>query len=121
MILAPFRKLFTFVFLDGDFNIAEDFFADAADGTSQSVYRLGRVEVEHRHEVFRAKVGIFCQTAPGQQHIGRADGSGIEECHAFVIALSISDTRDSTTSSLIRCCVVQSFPTGTLLYWEQVY
>lgn len=27
----------------------------------------------------------------------------------------------STTSSLIRCCVVQSFPTGTLLYWEQVY
>ena len=30
-------------------------------------------------------------------------------------------TRDSTTSSLIRCCVVQSFPTGTLLYWEQVY
>lgn len=21
----------------------------------------------------------------------------------------------------VRCCVVQSFPTGTLLYWEQVY
>ena len=37
------------------------------------------------------------------------------------LALSISETRDSTTSSLIRCCVVQSFPTGTLLYWEQVY
>ena len=37
------------------------------------------------------------------------------------VALSISETRDSTTSSLIRCCVVQSFPTGTLLYWEQVY
>ena len=34
---------------------------------------------------------------------------------------SISETRDSTTSSLIRCGVVQSFPTGTLLYWEQVY
>ena len=28
---------------------------------------------------------------------------------------------DRLTSSLIRCCVVQSFPTGTLLYWEQVY
>ena len=42
--------------------------------------------------------------------------------HAYsAIALSISETRDSTTSSLIRCCVVQSFPTGTLLYWEQVY
>ena len=29
--------------------------------------------------------------------------------------------RDSTTSSLIRCCVAQSFPTGILLYCEQVY
>ena len=37
------------------------------------------------------------------------------------LALSISETRDNTTSSLIRCCVVQNFPTGTLLYWEQVY
>ena len=43
-------------------------------------------------------------------------------CFAYsAMALSISETRDNTTSSLIRCCVVQSFPTGTLLYWEQVY
>lgn len=27
----------------------------------------------------------------------------------------------STTSSLMRCCVEQSFPTGILLYCEQVY
>jgi len=87
IFIAPFRQLFTFVFLNSDFDIAEDFFADAADGTSQSFYRLGRVEVEHRHKVLQAKVGIFCQTAPGQQHIGRADGSGVEECHAFVIVM----------------------------------
>ena len=43
-------------------------------------------------------------------------------CFAYsAMALSISETRDSTTSSLIRCWVLQSFPTGTLLYWEQVY
>lgn len=45
-------------------------------------------------------MGIFCQTAPGQQHIGRADGSGIEECHAFVIVMilfqirSVNDAED---------------------------
>ena len=34
---------------------------------------------------------------------------------------SISETRDSTTSSLIRCWVLQSVPQGTLVYCEQVY
>ena len=43
---------------------------------------------------------MFCQTAPGQQHIGRADGSGVEECHAFVIVMipfqirSVNDVED---------------------------
>ena len=37
------------------------------------------------------------------------------------MALSISETRDSTTSSLIRCWVLQSVPQGTLMYCEQVY
>ena len=53
--MAPFRQLFTFIFLNGDFDIAEDFFADAADGTTQSINGLGCVEVEHRHEVLRAE------------------------------------------------------------------
>ena len=38
-------------------------------------------------------MGIFCQTAPGQQHIGRADGSGVEECHAFVIVMILFQIR----------------------------
>ena len=37
------------------------------------------------------------------------------------MALSISETRDNTTSSLIRCWVLQSVPQGTLVYCEQVY
>ena len=91
--MAPFRQLFTFIFLDGDFDIAEDFFADAADGTTQSINGLGCVEVEHRHEVLQAKVGIFCQTTPGQQHIGGADGGCVEECHAFVIVMILLQIR----------------------------
>ena len=38
-------------------------------------------------------MGIFCQTAPGQQHIGRADGSSVEECHAFVIVMILFQIR----------------------------
>ena len=91
--MAPFRQLFTFIFLNGDFDIAEDFFADAADGTTQSINGLGCVEVEHRHEVLRAKVGIFGKTTPGQQHIGGADGCGVEECHAFVIVMILFQIR----------------------------
>ena len=91
--MAPFRQLFTFIFLDGDFDIAEDFFADAADGTTQSINGLGCVEVEHRHEVLQAKVGIFCQTTPEQQHIGGADGGCVEECHAFVIVMILLQIR----------------------------
>ena len=91
--MAPFRQLFTFIFLNGDFDIAEDFFADAADGTTQSINGLGCVEVKHRHKVLRGKVGIFCQTTPGQQHIGGAGGSGVEECHAFVIVMILFQIR----------------------------
>ncbi|MFR3879021.1 MAG: hypothetical protein ACLTX9_01615 [Oscillospiraceae bacterium] len=32
-------------------------------------------------------MGIFGKTTPGQQHIGGADGCGVEECHAFVIVM----------------------------------
>ena len=32
-----------------------------------------------------------------------------------------NETRDNTTSSLIRCCVLQSVPQGTFVYCEQVY
>lgn len=45
------------------------------------------VEVKHRHEILWAKVGIFGKTAAGQQHIGCADGCGVEKCHAFVIVM----------------------------------
>ena len=38
-------------------------------------------------------MGIFCQTAPGQQYIGGADGSGVEECHAFVIVMILFQIR----------------------------
>ena len=38
-------------------------------------------------------MGIFCQPAPGQQNISRADGSGVEECHAFVIVMILFQIR----------------------------
>ena len=38
-------------------------------------------------------MGIFCQTTPGQQYIGGADGSGVEECHAFVIVMILFQIR----------------------------
>ena len=38
-------------------------------------------------------MGIFCQTTPGQQHIGGADGSGVEECYAFVIVMILFQIR----------------------------
>ena len=115
--MAPFRQLFTFIFLNGDFDIAENFFADAADGTTQSINGLGCVEVEHRHEVLQAKVGIFCQTTPGQQHIGGADGCGVEECHAFVIVmilLQIRTVNDVEDILLVGEEVFRDFHRGNL-------
>ena len=38
-------------------------------------------------------MGIFCQATPGQQHIGGADGSGVEERHAFVIVMILLQIR----------------------------
>ena len=38
-------------------------------------------------------MGIFCQTTPGQQHIGGADGGCVKECHAFVIVMILLQIR----------------------------
>ena len=91
--MAPFRQLFAFVFFDSDFDTAEDSFANLADGAAQSIYRLGRVEVEHRHEVLRAKVCILHQTTPGKQGVGGADGGCVDERHAFVIVMILFQIR----------------------------
>ena len=82
--MAPFRQLFAFVFFDGDFNAAQDFFADLADGAAQGEYSLGRIEVKDRHELLRGKVGILKKFAPGKQGVGGAYGGCIDECHAFI-------------------------------------
>ena len=98
--MAPFRQLFPFVFFDGDFDTAQDFFTDLADGAAQGEYSLGRIEVKDRHEILRVKVGISCQPAPGKQGVGGADGGCVEECHAFVIVMillqirSVNDVED---------------------------
>ena len=98
--MAPFRQLFAFVFFDGDFDTAQNFFADLADGAAQSENRLRRIEVKDRHELLRVKVGISRQTAPGKQYVGGADGGCVEECHAFVIVMiplqirSVNDAED---------------------------
>ncbi|MDY4508451.1 MAG: hypothetical protein SPD95_06980 [Candidatus Faecousia sp.] len=98
--MAPFRQLFAFVFFDGDFDTAEDFFADFADGAAQSIYRLGCIEVKDRHEILCAKVGIFHQTTPGKQCVGGAYGGCVDERHAFVEVMiplqmrSVNDVED---------------------------
>ena len=98
--MAPFRQLFAFVFLDGDFDAAQDFFADLADSAAQSIHRLGCIEVKDRHEILCAKVGVLNQTAPGKQGVGGADGGCVDECHAFVEVMiplqmrSVNDVED---------------------------
>ena len=98
--MAPFRQLFAFVFFDGDFDTAEDFFTDLADGTAQSIHRLGCIEVKDRHEILCAKVGVLNQTAPGKQGVGGAYCGCVDECHAFVEVMiplqmrSVNDVED---------------------------
>ena len=98
--MAPFRQLFAFVFFDGDFNTAQDFFADFADGAAQSIHGLGCIEVKDRHELLRGKVGISRQAAPGKQGVGGANGGCVDESHTFVIVMiplqirSVNDAED---------------------------
>ncbi|MDY6180446.1 MAG: hypothetical protein SPI15_06295 [Candidatus Faecousia sp.] len=116
--MAPFRQLFAFVFFDGDFDTAENFFADLADGAAQSVHCLGRIEVKDRHEILCAKVSIFHQTAPGKQSIGGADGGCVDECHAFVevmIPLQMRSVNDVEDVLLMGKEVFRDFHGGNLL------
>ena len=98
--MAPFRQLFAFVFFDGDFDTAQDFFADLADSAAQSIYRLGGIEVKDRHEILWVKVGVSTQAAPGKQGVGGAYCGCVDECHAFVEVMiplqmrSVNDVED---------------------------
>ena len=91
--MAPFRQLFAFVFFDGDFDTAQDFFTDLADGAAQSENCLGRIEVKDRRELLWVKVGISRQTAPGKQGVGGADGRCVDKGHAFVIVMILLQIR----------------------------
>ena len=116
--MAPFRQLFAFVFFDGDFDTAQDFFADLADGAAQGEYGLGRIEVKDRNELLRVKVGISRQTAPGKQGVGGADGGCVEECHAFVIVmipLQIRSVNDAEDVLLVGKEIFCDFDGGNLL------
>lgn len=115
--------LFTFVFLDGDFNAPKDSFADLADSGSQGSYRLGRIEVKDRHEVLRVKAGVRTQTAPGKQAVSGADRGCIEERHAFVIImilLQMGTVNDAKNVLLVGKIVFRDFYAGNLmeLFWE---
>ena len=98
--MTPFRQLFAFVFFDGDFDTAQDFFTDLADGAAQSIYRLRRIEVKDRHEILCAKVGILKKFAPEKQCIIDTDCGCVDECHAFVEVMiplqmrSVNDVED---------------------------
>ena len=116
--MAPFRQLFAFVFFDGDFDTAQDFFTDLADGAAQGEYGLGRIEVKDRHELLRVKVGISRQTAAGKQDVGGADGGCVEECHAFVIVmipLQIRSVNDAEDVLLVGKEIFCDFDGGNLL------
>ena len=116
--MAPFRQLFAFVFFDGDFDTAQDFFTDLADGATQGEYGLGRIEVKDRYELLRGKVGISRQPAPGKQGVGGADGGCVEECHAFVIVmipLQIRSVNDAKNVLLVGKEIFCDFDGGNLL------
>ena len=115
--MAPFRQLFAFVFFDGDFDTAQDFFADLADGAAQSIHCLGGIEVKDRHEILCAKVGIFHQTTPGKQGIGGAYGGCVDECHAFVevmIPLQMRSVNDIEDVLLMGKEILCNFDGGNL-------
>ena len=62
-------------------------------------------------------MGIFRQTTPGQQYIGGADGSGVEERHAFVIVmilLQIRTVNDVEDILLVGKEVFRDFHRGNL-------
>ncbi|MCI5485257.1 MAG: hypothetical protein MR426_09400 [Clostridiales bacterium] len=98
--MAPFRQLFAFVCFDGDFNTAQDFFTDLADGTAQSVHCQGCIEVKGRHEILCAKVSIVKKFTPGKQYIIDTDCGRVDERHTFVIVMipfqirSVNDAED---------------------------
>lgn len=115
--MAPFRQLFAFVFFDGDFNTAQNFFADFTDGAAQSIHCLGCIEVKDRHEIFCAKVCIFHQTTPGKQGVGGAYGGCVDECHAFVevmIPLQMRSVNDAEDVLLVGKEVFRDFHGGNL-------
>ena len=115
--MAPFRQLFPFVFFDGDFDTAQDFFTDLADGAAQGEYSLGRIEVKDRHEILCAKVGIFHQTTPGKQCVGGAYGGCVDERHAFVevmISLQMRSVNDVEDVLLVGKEVFRDFHGGNL-------
>ena len=116
--MAPFRQLFAFVFFDGDFDTAENFFADLADGAAQSVHCLGCIEVKDRHEILCAKVCIFHQTTPGKQCVSGTDGGCVEECYTFVIVmipLQIRSVNDAKNVLLVGKEIFCDFDGGNLL------
>ncbi|MDD6965999.1 MAG: hypothetical protein SPE19_00635 [Candidatus Faecousia sp.] len=115
--MAPFRQLFAFVFFDGNFNAAEDFFADLADSAAQSIHCLGCIEVKNRHEILCAKVDIFHQTTPGKQGVGGAYGGCVDECHAFVevmIPLQMRSVNDVENVLLVGKKILCDFDGGNL-------
>ncbi|MEE0110196.1 MAG: hypothetical protein UEP57_04810 [Oscillospiraceae bacterium] len=117
--MAPFRQLFAFVFFDGDFDTAQDFFADFTDGAAQSENRLRRIEVKDRHELLRVKVGISRQTAPGKQGVGGAYGGCVDESHTFVIVmitLQIRSVNDAKNVLLVGKEIFCDFDGGNLLH-----
>ena len=116
--MAPFRQLFAFVFFDGDFDTAEDFFADLADGAAQSVHCLGCIEVKDRHEILWVKVGVSTQAAPGKQGVGGAYGGCVDECHTFVevmIPLQMRSVNDAEDVLLVGKEIFCDFHGGNLL------
>ena len=93
MALLPFCAFFTFIILDGDFDLPQHPLAGLADGRAEGGDGGGRVEVEHTQEIFVGEGFLRLQPAAGQQGVGGADHGGVSEGRAHVEIIIIIQER----------------------------
>ncbi|WP_228725033.1 hypothetical protein [Caproicibacter fermentans] len=76
---APFREMFAFIILDGDFDLPQHLFACFTDRRTEGGDGGGRVEIEDTQKVLMLKVFVGVEAAAGQNRVGGADGCGASE------------------------------------------
>ncbi|MBR2894904.1 MAG: hypothetical protein IKC03_04500 [Oscillospiraceae bacterium] len=80
-----------------------------ADNRSQRSNGVSGVEVKDTEKIFMLKVFAGVQTTAGHQGIGGADGSGIFECHAYIVIIILLKERIGKDVKNIPAVVIPVF------------